>query len=497
MTRAPRAFPRVVLWLAIAPGLAGACSSDESIHPTVEATWVSGSRLTMMFDDGGDGALAFAGILDTSTGEPCALAVASDGVLRCLPLGYAQVGYADAACTAPVIIGASAQPCDLSAFAITEDAAQGCTDGGLTHGARHVFEADGSPPVTDATTYYLLAGRTCVAIETSGYADVLRPAREVDPTTLVAAVTHTEPGGDDLGLVLASGEDGSQSLFGLVDTARDRSCVAADHVVSFAPFSVTGCVPQPLEITYRFLFAGAGCSERVVPTPDGCEPAALVAVYGQGCEAEYSLFAPGARGETATVYDGQEICVAETATEAFGVYGLGAPMASSSLPQFGSRSVGTGRLRARYRTAMNGRQLEPQGFVDLDLGGAPCGAQTFADGTVRCAPAARFLWFSDETQLYPGFFLDPACERAAVRIDFTGACSAPAPSFAAVYERSLCGTSPIAELRTLGAPAIPTELYMLDAASGCVPAEFPPDERWSEIGPVVDPGTLVELVRVK
>ncbi len=80
--------------------------------------WASGSRIQLVTATGTDGARAMVGWHDAQLGVDCAMTMANDGVMRCVPtiLGYISSYYADAACTQALTI---AEGCTAPAYAVS------------------------------------------------------------------------------------------------------------------------------------------------------------------------------------------------------------------------------------------------------------------------------------------------------------------------------------------------------------------------------------------
>jgi hypothetical protein len=87
------------------PAGGGAGGGGVDAGPTigVQHQALSGSRLKTRVITGDDGSQVYAGMFDSTRGEPCAFQLAGDGVTRCLPSARpTAITYSDAACTVPV-----------------------------------------------------------------------------------------------------------------------------------------------------------------------------------------------------------------------------------------------------------------------------------------------------------------------------------------------------------------------------------------------------------
>src|SRR5262245_27196823 len=84
----------------------------EPVGPIAEAQAQSGSRLKARWIVGTDGSRQFLSWHDSQLNADCTFASASDGSLRCLPVGLQESGFRDAECTQRVFSSAQSSECE-------------------------------------------------------------------------------------------------------------------------------------------------------------------------------------------------------------------------------------------------------------------------------------------------------------------------------------------------------------------------------------------------
>src|SRR4051794_20521888 len=88
--------------------------------------YASGTRLRAKVYASADGARQWHGWFDQQLQTDCAVTIAEDGVLRCVPSGayYSSDTFADSACTVPVATGFPA--CETPPTYVVQQATSGC-----------------------------------------------------------------------------------------------------------------------------------------------------------------------------------------------------------------------------------------------------------------------------------------------------------------------------------------------------------------------------------
>jgi hypothetical protein len=104
-----------------------ACSGKGSVSSASADDNQNGSRLKVQRYVGSDGSSFTAGLYDSQLGTPCSYGAASDGSIRCLPMGspYGPLAgaplFADSACTEYVVFsgGGAGQNCSVAKYTLT------------------------------------------------------------------------------------------------------------------------------------------------------------------------------------------------------------------------------------------------------------------------------------------------------------------------------------------------------------------------------------------
>jgi hypothetical protein len=249
-------------WFALAIALAG-CGRigfddrlDAQVVPVVPPppSYQSGTRLRAQIHEVGN-AKRFVSWFDTQLGEECYLAVAEDGVTRCIPSRMAVgVQFSDAGCTTPLII--LAPPVD------TTDCPSAAAIGRITVGDR-TRAVQVSAQYT-GTVYQGQPGN-CV-IPSSGVFEFYGVGATLAPEMFVGFHDELTASGD-LAYIEHVGDDGSRLLeeTELVVRATGERCtmheLGHDELV---------CLPQ--QASGSLVYADANCSEQAIVTNQAPTP---------------------------------------------------------------------------------------------------------------------------------------------------------------------------------------------------------------------------------
>jgi len=148
---------------------------------------LSGTRLKVRILKSADGAMTPWGFFDSALGTDCSALTATDGQLRCLPLG-ASTGqfFADASCTIPAAIG----PSGTKFATVGSTTPAGCALGTTSFAIYKTGDA-----VAVASLFQKSADK-CAPIDSSyskiyGCASAFTVGAEVAPTEFVALSTGT------------------------------------------------------------------------------------------------------------------------------------------------------------------------------------------------------------------------------------------------------------------------------------------------------------------
>jgi hypothetical protein len=464
--------------------------------PPTPPTWAGGSRLKLVYDDGGGGALSYVGVMDTTTQLKCSFLPTSDGTLRCLPEGWGgYVFFADPACTQPVV---SAQQGCLPRY-VTHVSAQLTCDG---EGVAHVYESDGSPSLPSTATLYATGISGCSMFGQVG-PGTANPAREVDPTMFVAGTTRVIDGGGKLGLDVLTADDGTTILQGLIDRKRNTPCTAEQHITLHD--DIAGCLPLPIAYAVPAYYTDAACTQ----------PFATIGASTAGpCVAQAAIFHPppdatncsgggfslreiGAPVSPAMTYSfWNGVCTSMGAlSSAVSAYALGATIPSTDLPSFASASLGSGRLHAVYRASVSGALLEALRFEDTAQANTPCQPAVAPDGHTRCIPDYAIMTVAG----VPGdmnYYTDAACTHLVVDLGGTVSCPPPLPVLAAALSAADCAAQSITELRQVTGLPRAIDVYEMNGST-CTARPHIDGEWYADVGDVVDPTIFAEVARVE
>ena len=131
------------------------------------------------------------------------------------------------------------------------------------------------------------------------------------------------------------------------------------------------------------------------------------------------------------------------------------PQASGDVTSSGTTATSGSRLRAKYTTSGDARQLV--GFFDTERQ-EDCTFRQAEAGHVRCLPADLIV-----SSGFNGTYSDPGCEVGTVGAPVTG-CASPAYVLITQYDTTTCATGPFEIHKVLPASAL---LYALAADGSC------------------------------
>lgn len=374
----------------------GECNCDSGAS---RPDYQSGTRLRAKVWTSADGARVFHGFYDSLLKTDCAVAIADDGALRCLPLSaHAGVLYSDASCKVPV--GFTYDGCAPPAFVSRSSGSCGSS----------VYPAKGA---SAAMTFY--DQQMACAAYGGTVTNAFDLGAKMDASAFVKGTRTREPRGADLMMELYDMEDGARMPIGAFDTARKSQCASSP----FAALWPGRCVPS--HVAYgEGQFADSSCTKAAAFVPDNkCSyaPDDVIAsawMYGKGpsCNGEL-LIGLGNVGPTPLVTAYQKGSNTCTAISFPGTYvPVTGDLAPSALPQLTPTPDGSGRVVRYVDKSGTGEKLAVEGFYDTTLSAA-CAPSVTKDGKLRCVPTGQSVqWFVDAACKQPVFAatdLGPAC----------------------------------------------------------------------------------------
>lgn len=373
----------------------------------------SGTRLRARKVTGG-GLPVFETFVDSErNGVACAFEPTSegDGQMRCLP-SAAQFAYTDATCTTKVLLLD-----DCQKKSIRYGVGRGASTA-LCSGITPVVEVrEIGAEMPGATTIWLSDGTGgCNSLPISPNQKVYAVGAPLPMSSFVGGKKSLESPKPSIQRPRIKGDDGSEiAIEELVDTSRDAGCTA-QRVGPPGPAPATMpavCAPSPLAFSDPgSFFSDPGCTIGAArtPIPPDC-PAPrsvlkrLVADGGGTCGGN-----DGAEvvqlGKEITGYTGSPAACTPKAGERPRLFELGAPIASSSLPNLTYGPLGTGRIRPRAN-AIDGVQLGAATVWDDTLKDS-CTPTDFVDGKTFCVPPGVI------TNAPTNTFKDAACTEAVL-----------------------------------------------------------------------------------
>lgn len=384
---------------------AGDASADTTAgEPQAPAVGVheSGTRLRARILDAGDGATLFQAWWDTELELECQIAIAPDGIARCLPTPR-SVAFLDSLCTEPAI-GSG----DLDALAEPFTAAIVTTcDGPAQLG---VFTLGATVSVDTSFNRFLGA----CEVASDGAPVELFTLEPSDPSVFAGGELFLEShGGVEVEVFV--GDDGARLVTSVRDPTTTRSCTMSP--VADGDREATGvCLPTAAAgLSYAI---DRSCHGEVALTckPIDCPDPTVVFVRPEPCSPSFELFAVGDG-------PGTELCPLPNDFPVCPYFEVGDAIDPSSFPSLTLAPRGTGRLRAHDVIADDGQAVAAHAspFWDEELG-LHCGT-------------VRFDWMEDDAQVclvdvasdWIGF-ADPECTRPVVGF---GTCHDRPPSYAA------------------------------------------------------------------
>lgn len=359
-------------------------ASADASAPLVPAPppYASGTRLRAEIYEIG-AVRRFATWFDTQRGEPCAAAVAEDGVTRCLPSEMSVgVQYTDAACTIPLIVGEV--PMDKT------DCPSSDTHARYQVGERTRIVQVGAPYT--GTVYQAQQG-SCVMVGNAPW-PYYQVGATVDPASFVALHDELTRSGD-LAYIEQVGDDGAR----LLDT--DHLVVAATGVRgAFYQTSHDELQLVPDDPRAGLVYSEPTCTDPAVFVQGAATAThALIAQRHDTCSD--ALFDATLGVQLTTFYqrDGSGGCTAATLPTGDEVYRATSlvPLQPLAIATLGA-PAGQGVVAATW-TFSQGQTL-PGGFYDASHGDQ-CLPITLASTYERvCAP----IWDSR-----PAVFRDQTC----------------------------------------------------------------------------------------
>ena len=423
----------------------------------VEPGNVSGTRLRAIEAVAPGGAAKLLGWHDLDLDMECRFEIASDGVLRCLPvLGALSLLHTDPGCTVP--LGVEEPPADDPQCSQVR------------------FLSDGTGPIFRAgaryfgATYIGMPGQ-CSAFDPGSQSVNFQIAEEVPPTTFVAATESIVPHGR-LSWIVWSAADGAQQLAPeLLDTERAERCrwkeVESNEVRCLPPVGVAGLGYTDAACTQIALIGGTATAGGLALTQ---EPTA--------CAYDSRLFEVGApitqfytrRGGACLMFPGAAFAGASEI-----------PLSRyerATLVTAGASQIAT----ASWMTSSGLRS--PAGLIDT-VHGDRC-TPVVETGTVHYICGPRIL----ESDGY-GAYTDAACTMVA-SLDSTSACRRAWPSLITFSGATPSTCEGLAADVFVYDVVVAGPLYDLTIA-GCVPMTTPILERSST---KIDATDLPRLQRV-
>jgi hypothetical protein len=163
--------------------------------PDANAEPKSGTRLKARMLIGEDGSRQWNyGWHDSQRDEDCTFTLASDGVMRCLPMTAAAsaVGsgyFADAACSQPLAFVAVVGPCNGN----TQKPPKSAYRAGPLCGATYSYEIYEVGAAFDGATIYVKSGASCLSTPTPASYAYYALGTQVPASSFVGAIEQVEP----------------------------------------------------------------------------------------------------------------------------------------------------------------------------------------------------------------------------------------------------------------------------------------------------------------
>ncbi len=423
------------------PTSVGDAGRDDGGSPAEPADHVSGTRLRAIEAIAPGGAAQLLGWHDMDLDTECRFEVASDGVLRCLPvLGTFTGLHADANCTVPLGTGtvpADDPLCSQVRFLRQDNATI------FRAGARFL-----------GPTYAGMPGQ-CIPFAPGSQALVYTLAEQVPLSTFASATERIVPH-DRLSWIVWSAEDGTEQLAPeLFDNERTERCRWRE----LEPNEVR-CLP-PLG-TAQLGYEDAACTLPALSGGDVAAGGPVLTTSPTACSNGTQLFELGAPVSTYYVRSGGFCTSVPTPAVA-----AGAQIPLSRYERAVLATAGPSQIATAYWSTASGFR-SPAGLFDT-VHGDRC-VPVVETGTVRyiCAP-------KPEPNGAPGAFTDagctlfqsaiPACRRAwSASITSSGAAPSTCEGLAwDVFAYDVVATAPRYELTSSGCSLITSTVLLRSA----------------------------------
>ncbi len=426
------------VWAALALGLGlGACGgkttrSDTRVRPDTSTLFASGTRLKAHYLDGGGGARQLLAFHDTVLDVECNFEETATGQYYCLP-AVGAILFADAACTAPVILdlpGACPADSPPSQGTLVSAQSPSCD---AQFGAYSV-----GADLTVDRSYFLDIGGTC------------EPPKGTQPVEHAGSLTRESLARFVAGTAAPVGAPGGAA--GLRVTGADGSFANVDLVANGAPCGrvvVAGserCVPWPFA-QRSSEYADATCdaqdlAEVYLSLAQKCagSSAHFLVEYGaKDCKENDEIYATGEeldRVFTQEYLDPTHCVVLDEASPSYiGKlhYRIAEAVPGSMFPVLHQGPVGDGALTIDCMQDASGAAIyqspASQGLGQWALrDGTPCRVMADATGTKRCLDNAL--------ERANDVFSDPSCTQPVYETSVS--CAQPPAKY--LIERDTCRT---------------------------------------------------------
>jgi|GEM_PF-6833493 len=366
--------------------------ASNELPPALEAMWrehplwQSGTRLRANIEDGAEGAARFvASFTDTQLDVSCSLALASDGELRCLPIGDGTSRYLDAACKQPALVYANTgtPTCPTSPLVVG--------------GGASPYLVAGSVP---KQVVYRNENGKCVGAAAYDCIYSLKPA----PVSIfLRGTVRAQVIDNAVSLNWIEYEDGARVAGAITDRKRGSTC---------SPSPSDRCEPETQgyvelrksrrdgEFAY---FADANCKRPAAVSfvGKGGKPSSVYSLEDYECSPVYSYHSVGDKLSVGyRLIDGR--CERAPADRPLPLFELKKKLDPETFPRLLRARAGSGRLQLEYFASLDGRPLMTGELYDSQFA-LGCSRTTFADGTTRCMPRRTSEKHAEI------FYSDPTC----------------------------------------------------------------------------------------
>jgi len=426
----------------------------------------------------------FVNFHDTDLDVPCAFTLASDEVLRCLPVTALQLGtaYLDANCQQPV----NAYPCDAPLYdrlAVSRELDDECDPDGFVVEVREVAIVE---PVDGVFT-----NATGSCEPWPGDPPVVgQVGALVDPATFVAGTVEERVTRQGFGVREIVADDGAQRHLDLF-TEADGDC-AMRYLADLGP----RCVPANVailgagpEVDWWFGDAQCATTPLAYRAANPCDEAPRVAIEFADFEGPVLHRLGPAWSEPIAYDDRTDTCDETTVSETpWTLYPVTGPGTDQTLPPL-TLEVETGSP-VGFTTFVDGFGLElAPGFAEGRLGsgaggpfqrpdGTPCSPFLTEDGAARCVGAEVAILDQSSVR----YFTDASCTNEV--LSYFGD---PQPTAVGFVDDRACGglgsaLPVLQDVRDLEGPYEGAELYFREpGVEGCTVTERSPGTVYSLI----------------